>query len=119
MALESGVKGGKWFRLIDRVHPVRTLNAAFYQVAENKGAAGVDHVTVDGFKFRLNENLKQLSEDLPYPIGACGRSGRETADVPTGVPVVPRLRRRAHTGSIFFLTRSDRWNPETFWKFSG
>ena len=63
-ALESGVKGGKWFSLIDKVHPVRTLNAAFYQVADNKGAAGVDHVTVDGFKLRLDENLKKLSEDL-------------------------------------------------------
>jgi len=44
-ALESGVKGGRWFSLIDKVHPVRTLDAAFYQVAGNKGAAGVDHVT--------------------------------------------------------------------------
>jgi len=64
MALESGVRGGKWFSLIDKVHRLRTLNAAFYQVAENKGAAGVDHVTVDGFKLRLDENLKKLSEDL-------------------------------------------------------
>jgi len=63
-ALETGVKGGKWFSLIDKVHPVRTLNAAFYQVAANKGAAGVDHVTVDGFKLRLDESLKKLSEDL-------------------------------------------------------
>jgi RNA-directed DNA polymerase len=63
-ALESGVKGGKWFSMIDKVHPVRTLHAAFYQVAENKGAAGVDHMTVDGFKLRLDENLKKLSEDL-------------------------------------------------------
>jgi RNA-directed DNA polymerase len=63
-ALEAGVKGGKWFSLIDKVHPVRTLNAAFYQVADNKGAAGVDHVTVEGFKLRLDENLRKLSEDL-------------------------------------------------------
>ena len=46
-ALEQGVKGGKWFSLIDKVHPERTLHAAFRQVAANKGAAGVDHVTVD------------------------------------------------------------------------
>jgi RNA-directed DNA polymerase len=45
-ALEAGVKGEKWFSLIEKVHPVRTLNAAFAQVAANKGAAGVDHVTV-------------------------------------------------------------------------
>jgi RNA-directed DNA polymerase len=64
MALESGVKGGKWFSLIDKIHPVRTLEAAFSQVAANKGAAGVDHVTVEIFKLRLDENLKKLSEDL-------------------------------------------------------
>ena len=63
-ALEEGVKGGKWFSLIDKVHPVRTLRAAFSQVAANKGAAGVDHVTVEIFEHRLEENLKKLSEDL-------------------------------------------------------
>src|SRR4029077_3092840 len=63
-ALEQGVKGGKWFSLIDKVHPERTLRAAFSQVAANKGAAGVDHVTVKMFEERLEENLKTLSEDL-------------------------------------------------------
>ena len=63
-ALEQGVKGGKWFSLIDKVHPERTLSAAFSQVAANKGAAGVDHVTVKMFEDRLEENLKTLSEDL-------------------------------------------------------
>jgi hypothetical protein len=63
-ALQSGVKGGRWFSLIDKVHPVRTLDAAFNQVAGNKGAAGVDRVTVEGFELRLAENLKKLSEDL-------------------------------------------------------
>ena len=63
-ALEQGVNGGKWFSLIDKVHPVRTLRAAFSQVAANKGAAGVDHVTVEIFNHRLEENLKKLSEDL-------------------------------------------------------
>jgi RNA-directed DNA polymerase len=63
-ALEQGVKGGKWFSLIDKVHPERTLSAAFSQVAANKGAAGVDHVTVKMFADRLEANLKTLSEEL-------------------------------------------------------
>ena len=67
-ALEQGVKGGKWFSLIDKVHPDRTLRAAFSQVAANKGAAGVDHVTVKMFDERLEEDLKTLSDEL--------RSGR-------------------------------------------
>src|SRR3954447_20234846 len=63
-ALEQGVKGGKWFSLIDKVHPERTLEAAFSRVAANQGAAGVDHVTVTMFADRLGANLKRLSEEL-------------------------------------------------------
>jgi RNA-directed DNA polymerase len=63
-ALEQGVKGGQWFSLIDKVHPERTLHAAFAQVAANKGAAGVDHVTVTMFADCREANLKKLSEEL-------------------------------------------------------
>jgi RNA-directed DNA polymerase len=63
-ALQKGVKGGKWFSLIDKVHPERTLRAAFTQVAANDGAAGVDHVTISMFESHLDEDLKRLSEQL-------------------------------------------------------
>ena len=64
MALEQGVKGGKWFSLNDKVNRSVTLDAAFNKVAANGGAPGVDHVTVEMFEERLEENLKRLSEDL-------------------------------------------------------
>ena len=41
-ALITGVKEQKWFRLIDKVFAERNLWAAFQQVAEKKGAAGVE-----------------------------------------------------------------------------
>jgi RNA-directed DNA polymerase len=63
-ALVQGVKGGKWFSLIDKVHPERTLQAAFSKVAANQGAAGVDHVTIARFETRLDEELRRLSEQL-------------------------------------------------------
>ncbi len=63
-ALQKGVKGGKWFSLIDKVHPERTLRAAFSQVAENEGAAGVDHVTIPMFESHRDEELKRLSDQL-------------------------------------------------------
>src|ERR1700734_2575497 len=63
-ALEQGVKGGKWFSLIDKVHPERTLKAAFSQVAANKGAAGVDHVSISMFESHLDEELRRLSDQL-------------------------------------------------------
>ena len=40
-ALEQGVKGGKWYSLIDKVQSETTLKEAFGEVAANKGAAGV------------------------------------------------------------------------------
>lgn len=63
-ALEKGVKGGCWFSLIDKVASVRALRAAFARVKRNRGAAGVDHVTIERFEVRLEENLNRLSESL-------------------------------------------------------
>src|SRR3954454_6690388 len=59
-ALETGVKGGRWFSLIDKVSPETTLYAAYRQVAANRGAAGADHVTVAMFETHLGENLRRL-----------------------------------------------------------
>ena len=45
-ALEEGVKGGKWYSLIDKAYAPRTLRAAFERVKANDGAPGVDHVSI-------------------------------------------------------------------------
>ena len=63
-ALEKGVKGGKWYSLIDKVYPETALRAAFTQVAANRGAAGVDHVTIAKYASDLDANLARLSEAL-------------------------------------------------------
>jgi RNA-directed DNA polymerase len=63
-ALEQGVKGGKWYSLIDKLHCEATLRAAFTQVEANRGAAGVDHVTVEQYAKELDANLRGLSEAL-------------------------------------------------------
>jgi len=63
-ALEKGVKGGKWFSLIDKVFASETLRIAFRQVKANNGAAGVDHQTIKMFEAHLDENLSRLSEQL-------------------------------------------------------
>jgi RNA-directed DNA polymerase len=63
-ALITGVKGQKWFRLIDKVFAERNLWAAFQQVAEKKGAAGVDHVTVAQFGSQLPDSVWELSDQL-------------------------------------------------------
>ena len=63
-ALEQGVKGGCWFRLMDKVFAERNLLAAYAQVARNKGAGGVDHVTVKDFGDRLDAEVPKLSQQL-------------------------------------------------------
>jgi RNA-directed DNA polymerase len=63
-ALEQGVKGDVWFSLIDKVYAPANLLAAFTKAAKNKGAAGVDHVTVEEFKERQDENLARLHGEL-------------------------------------------------------
>jgi RNA-directed DNA polymerase len=63
-ALEAGVKGGKWYSLIDKLHSEATLRAAFAQVKANRGAAGVDHVTVEQYAKDEDANLRRLSEEL-------------------------------------------------------
>jgi RNA-directed DNA polymerase len=63
-ALEQGVKGGKWYSLIDKLYSESTLRVAFHHVDANQGAAGVDHVTVERFERDLDANLKRLSEQL-------------------------------------------------------
>ncbi len=63
-ALEQGVNGGIWFSLMDKVYAERNLTAATVQVARNRGAAGVDHVTVRQFGDRTSEELLKLSQQL-------------------------------------------------------
>jgi RNA-directed DNA polymerase len=63
-ALEQGVKGGCWFRLMDKVFAELNLFAAARRVVANKGAAGVDHVTVEQFDERLTSEVRRLSQQL-------------------------------------------------------
>ena len=63
-ALEQGVKGSKWYSLMDKVCALPTLRKAFARVKANHGAAGVDHVTVAEFEHHLEANLEKLSREL-------------------------------------------------------
>jgi RNA-directed DNA polymerase len=63
-ALENGVKGGKWFSLIDKVYAPATLAAAFAKVRENAGASGVDGQSVERFAKQAGVYLAELSREL-------------------------------------------------------
>jgi len=63
-ALEEGVKGGKWYSLMDKVWQKDNLRASFAKVKRNGGKAGVDHQTIESFEARLAENLEHLCQGL-------------------------------------------------------
>jgi RNA-directed DNA polymerase len=96
-ALEQGVKGGKWYSLIDKVQLETTLKAAFTEVTANKGAAGVDHVSVERFAKDKDANLQHLSEELRRGIYRPQQIRRHyipkpgsTEMRPLGIPTVTR-----------------------------
>jgi RNA-directed DNA polymerase len=63
-ALEDGVKGGKWFSLMDKVGAERTLRAAWERVARNGGSAGVDRMSVEAFAAHAEQYLAELGQAL-------------------------------------------------------
>ncbi len=94
-ALEKGVKGGVWFSLIDKVYSPLNLAAAAKKVIANKGAPGVDHVTVqqyaryqerylDRLRNRLRENTWQPKAIKRQYIPKAGSAEKR----PLGIPCV-------------------------------
>jgi RNA-directed DNA polymerase len=63
-ALENGVKGGKWFSLIDKVYNGANLVSAWEQVRRNHGSAGVDRQSIEQFTEHSDEYLKEVSKEL-------------------------------------------------------
>jgi hypothetical protein len=87
-ALVNGVKGGKWFSLVDKVIRPPTLEAAWRQVARNKGAAGVDGQSVERFAAAAERYLSELHETLKTgryrPVaGQTGRHPQERRGNPS------------------------------------
>ena len=93
-ALENGVKGGKWFSLIDKVYRAETLKVAWQKVAANGGAAGVDGQSVKQFAARAEMYLKELSIALergtyrPMPVRRVEIAKGGGKHRPLGIPIV-------------------------------
>ena len=92
-ALQTGVKGGKWHSLIDKVSRFETLALGWVQVERNAGAAGVDRMSVERFAQGRDCYLAELAQALrdgsysPQPVRRVyipkGRGQR-----PLGIPAV-------------------------------
>jgi RNA-directed DNA polymerase len=62
--LEGGIKGGKWYSLMDKVWSQRNLQSAMQQVCRNKGAAGIDGQSTEAFRRRSQTILPRITAQL-------------------------------------------------------
>jgi RNA-directed DNA polymerase len=62
--LERGIKGGKWFSLMDKVWKQENLQSALMQVSRNGGAAGVDGQRCQEYLQSGPERLQRLQQQL-------------------------------------------------------
>jgi len=95
MALDKGVKGTKWFSLIDKIYSERTLRLAWEQVEANAGACGVDNMTVAKFKIDSLNRLLAVNEHLkedryqPKPVKRVWIAKAGSTQLrPLGIPTV-------------------------------
>ena len=93
-ALENGVKGGRWYSLMDKVYAPDTLEAAWDNVQVNDGAAGVDGQSIERFDARADQYLSELSTALregsyqPQPIRRVEIPKGDGRTRPLGIPTV-------------------------------
>ncbi len=93
-ALVNGVKGDKWFSLIDKLVRPTTLEAAWRKVARNKGAGGVDGQSIERFAAQAERYLRELHEELkagtyrPQPVKRVDIPKADGRTRPLGIPTV-------------------------------
>ena len=95
VALEEGVKGNKWFSLLDKVSRVNVLELAWAKVQSNAGACGVDGITVERFGKDSPKRLLAVSEQIrkgvyqPQPVKRVWIPKPGSAEKrPLGIPTV-------------------------------
>ncbi len=60
----NSVRAGKWHSLMDKVYSPANLFSAYREVAANKGAPGVDNITIEDFTAGLQRNIDKLEQQL-------------------------------------------------------
>ena len=94
-ALERGVKGGKWFSLMDKVWKMENLQSAMKQVMRNQGGAGVDGQSCEDYLKASPQRLPRLQDKLkqgsyqPKPVKRVWIPKLGSKELrPLGVPTV-------------------------------
>jgi RNA-directed DNA polymerase len=94
-ALENGIKGGKWFSLIDKVWKMDNLWDGWSSVMVNGGSPGVDGQTIPQFNQQVQGGLERLRKELlegsyqPQPVRRVWIPKMGSKELrPLGVPAV-------------------------------
>jgi RNA-directed DNA polymerase len=94
-ALETGVRGGKWHSLYDKVYGLSNLKAAWQRVEANRGGGGVDKMSIADFAKDADVRLEKLSEALrtktykPLPVRRSYIPKPGTSEKrPLGIPTI-------------------------------
>lgn len=94
LALGNGVKGGRWYSLMDKVSAPATLSAAWSYVRANGGSAGVDGQSIERFAAGSDKYLAELSAVLrsgnyrPHAVRRVEIPKDDGGKRPLGIPVV-------------------------------
>jgi len=62
--LETGIEGGKWFRLIDKVWRPENLARSLQKVVAKGGSAGIDHQSVSQVGKHQEQVIQKLEQEL-------------------------------------------------------
>src|SRR6202046_3230440 len=93
-ALGNGVKGGKWFSLMDKVFRPAVLETAWRKVERNKGSSGIDGQSVERFATGAELYLAELHETWkgclysPSPVKRVDIPKGNGQTRPLGIPTV-------------------------------
>ena len=93
-ALEEGVKGGVWYSLIDKVWSPRNLWSAWSETAANKGAPGVDGISIADYERDVETSVAYLSKSIregtyrPKAIRRVHIPKGDGTNRPLGIPTV-------------------------------
>ena len=62
--LETGIEGGKWFRLIDKVWSPKNLAGSLQKVVAKGGSAGIDNQSARAVGKHQEQTIQKLEQEL-------------------------------------------------------
>jgi RNA-directed DNA polymerase len=84
----------KWHSLVDKVYAIRNLQSAWERVRANRGAPGVDGITIEQYAQEADARLQRLSQELrdqtyrPQPVRRVLIPKAGGGQRPLGIPTV-------------------------------